>query len=145
MDNGKVTTIFSRKDWATSRSIRAEIIRDLAKTITEEKNGEIHYFIRSNYNWADEADFPGFSIMTKDQYEDAIETIEEYFKDEDKSELEVYVGTNEWIEFSSASDVDVAYETLSKQEAETLVNRFGTDFGEINLNKIIKNINEEYE
>jgi len=102
--------------------------------------------VKTNYNWADEADFPSFCIMEDTKLESYRKAAKEYFDQEDYYEIEVGVGTNEGIIFNSYDDVFETWQfevkTLNEQEYEIIKKFFGVSFGECNLNHVMEYVIE---
>lgn len=105
-----------------------------------------YVLVKTDYNWADEADFPSFVIMDKEELEKDRRLVSAYFKHEDSYAISVGVGTNEEIEFESYADVfgGADIESLSENEATIIKDKLGTSFGECTLKDIIYNIQDAY-
>lgn len=98
-----------------------------------------HLLIKTQYNWADEIDFPGWTIMTEEEFEDGKKQIKEYLKN--VGSFEIWVGTNEEIGFSSYEDIfgrNMKVLELSETDKEVIERLFGSSQGEITLDRILE-------
>ena len=98
--------------------------------------------IKTNYNWADEADFPSFCIMTEFQFEEAKTYVKAFFDNPEYAGIEVSVGTNEEIAFDRYEDVfgSIRPIQLTEAEANTIEKLLGERFGECTLEDVVENI-----
>lgn len=105
-----------------------------------------YVLVKTNYNWADEADFPSFEIMTKEELHSAKELTRAYFDNEDCYDVLVGVGTNEEIEFNNYQDVfsGVSITVLTEEEAKIIKNKIGLSYGGCPLSCVIENIEDAY-
>lgn len=76
-----------------------------------------------NTNWADEMDITGFFVCTQESWEEFKKEAYDLIKscEEENSELEVCVGSNQYIKFSSKKDFDRAYSVTRISAEEELV------------------------
>jgi len=102
--------------------------------------------IKSCYNWADEADFPSWTILEEDKFEEIKKTLVDYFEHPASFEIIVGVGTNEDIEFNSAEAVlgGLAIHKLTDEEYNTLLKLFGHDYGECTLSRVYEYVQEAF-
>ena len=103
--------------------------------------------IKSDYNWADEANFPSFSVIEEDEYDKAIDALTELER-QNKIDSEIYVGSNEAIEFRSVSNVISGLEiiAITDEEADIIEKLFGLDYGGIPFTRVVDEIvNGEWE
>lgn len=82
--------------------------------------------IKWDSNWADEMDIQGFVIVdakAAKEFKDQLKTV--------KNGFTVCIGTNEDIEYSNGKDMlsDLTFEDLSEDEAETIINAIGDEYG----------------
>jgi len=77
-------------------------------------------------NWADEMDIQGFVVTTESEYEDWKIRMENK-----KLDFEIYVGTNEGIEYSNGNSLlaEVDVENITSEEMNFILKMFGTEFG----------------
>lgn len=91
-------------------------------------------------NWADEMDLYGFSLHSEEDWNEITQVVEDYFKAAEEGKvppnLEIYFGTNESNEYSSAKEVlkCVTTKKISKDDHDSIVTAFGLhknsyDFG----------------
>lgn len=101
--------------------------------------------VKTNYNWADEADFPSFCIVTKDELQKMKNFFKEFFDNGCVSS--VVVGTNEEIEFNSLSDVlyGMSVSELSSTEENTISKYFSSDYGECSLLRVYECAQDVYD
>lgn len=97
--------------------------------------------IKTDYNWADEADFPSFCIMTQEELTRAKEFVKEFFVNE-QNDICVAVGTNEEINFSTYDCVfsGTVIKPLTDRETATITKFFGKQFGECSLLRVLENM-----
>lgn len=103
--------------------------------------------VRTEYNWADEMDFPGWEIMSERDLEDAKKKVKKYF-DNGGAPFEICVGTNEEIEFESYDDVfgwGFEVEEISASDAEVINRVFGRRGGNITLSEPISRCDSDYD
>jgi hypothetical protein len=94
-------------------------------------------------NWADEMDINGFCVMSKKEYDKMIDEINGI---NFENELEVYIGTNESIEYTDAQSVLRCLKTkpVTKEEYDVLKKFFKQSyskyigFGEWVVDRIIE-------
>jgi hypothetical protein len=84
------------------------------------------YLIKFSGDYADEFDVQGFRVLREDQYAEFVERVKNA-----QYPQEVYFGTNEYIEFYSASSYlsGLEVEEISDNEAEVLLGLFGDEYG----------------
>lgn len=102
------------------------------------------YLVTGGYNWADEIDFDGFSIITEKQ----LERYMKYCKEHEGEEFEFYCGSNQEVCGYCYGDVlyelETAYE-LTDKEYETITDLIGREAGDILLNNVVCNMESESE
>lgn len=81
--------------------------------------------VQWNSNWADEMDVEGFQILTDREWETIRHSILQR-----KNSFEIYVGTNEDIEYSNGEELleEITVTPLTLEEAATIEKFFG-DYG----------------
>lgn len=77
-------------------------------------------------NWADEMDVEGTAIMDKKDWEDYRETVSKITR-----RFELYIGTNEEIEYSSGDELlnEITVKPMTDEEAETVRKFVGSESG----------------
>lgn len=99
--------------------------------------------VKTNYNWADEADFPSICVVDKKEYGKFKEDV----RKTDNFYLEIYVGTNEFIELSSFDDIFDGVEEieLTPDELSFFHRIFDNDdeFGECTMIDIMETFYDE--
>jgi len=99
-----------------------------------------YVLIKTYFNWADEIDFPGWEVMSKGDFEDYKKEIKEYWE-KGGDEFDIYVGTNEEINFSSAEDCEPSsVEEITESDFDTVNRLFGGSSGEITFSSIVEYI-----
>ena len=75
--------------------------------------------VRYDGNWRDEMDIQGFVVMTDAEWKEHLRIVKERYAN---SHFEIYIGTNEYIEFDGYADYKDSIETkkLSETESEVL-------------------------
>jgi len=89
-------------------------------------SGNKNVLLTWNSNWADEMDIQGFIVTTQSEYDDW-----KTFLENKKLDFEIYVGTNEGIEYSSGAELlaEVDVEDITSEEMNVVLKMFGTEFG----------------
>lgn len=102
-----------------------------------------HLLIKSRFNWADEFDIDGYSILRNDVFESSKLIIDEFFSK--CNCLYLCFGTNEDIEFMNAAEIinKLNITPLTQTEASIIGREVGFHFGLVNFNDIMENINME--
>jgi hypothetical protein len=82
--------------------------------------------IKWDSNWADEMDIEGFIIVSKEKAKEFKKQLKDY-----DSYFEVYVGTNEDIEYGSGEELlnELTFKTITEEEAKTIKKFFGESSG----------------
>lgn len=81
-----------------------------------------YYLVKQDANWGDEMDVSGFCVLSKTEYKKRIDKIKKY-----KDEIEVYIGTNESLEFDNGKQFIkscLTVEEISKSDADVLSKYF---------------------
>lgn len=81
-------------------------------------------------NWADEFDYDGFCIYKdKSEWEETLRKAKAYV--EDNPGIELYYGTNEYIEFDSPEELDrlCTVTNITEAERKTIEKFFGSSGG----------------
>lgn len=87
------------------------------------------FLVKLESNYADEFDIRGFCIMTDVEYQEYLDQIDKYFKE--NTDLEYYFGTNEFILFEDKEALlnDLIATKISSTEAEILIKNIGKTYG----------------
>ena len=104
-----------------------------------------YVLVKTEYNWADEINLPGWEVMSKGDFEDCKKVIKDYWKNGGKK-FDIYVGTNEGITFYSESDCipfDSDVIEITETDFEVVNRLFGSSSGKINFSRIVERIEEE--
>jgi hypothetical protein len=82
--------------------------------------------IKWDSNWADEMDIDGFMIVDKTTSDKFKKQLKDY-----NSSFEVYVGTNEDIEYGSGEELlkELTFKTITEDEAKVIKKFFGNSGG----------------
>lgn len=90
-------------------------------------------------NWADEFDTTGFILATKEELDEFLNDIKNYFDENPNSELSYCIGTNQEIEHDSYSSIErcLTITEISEQEYKIIKKRLGESFGETTLWEIL--------
>lgn len=104
--------------------------------------------IESDFDYSDEFSVTGFIITTEDGFEETKAFITKYFNEHKYVKcdgVEMYFGTNEALQFGSASEVlDCLQVTkLTTGEAHTIANVLGDSYGIFNLNSLVEGLRNE--
>ena len=80
-----------------------------------------HVLLKFESNWADEMDVEGFLVVTKEYWEDAKKELNKI-----EGECHLCVGTNEYINWSSGSEIieEITVEELSEEEVKVFKKKF---------------------
>lgn len=105
--------------------------------------------VKTNYNWADEADFPSFETWSQEDLDARLAEAREHF-DQGKPGFQVSVGTNQEIEFNDYQDITRGMQVvpISPEEFQVLVRLFGARYskttraawGEITLARVLERV-----
>lgn len=89
------------------------------------KNDEL-VLIKWDSNWADEMDIEGFLIISKTKADNFKKQLKDY-----DSSFEVYVGTNEDIEYGSGEELlnELTFKSITTEEAKVIKKFFGESGG----------------
>ena len=90
------------------------------------------YLVNVSDNWADEMDVEGFSIWDQKTYDEFMDLFNKYW--DENGFLEIYIGTNEFIEYGSKEDLLNCFKfiEITDDEAYVLKQFFGESFGDFN-------------
>ena len=105
-------------------------------------NGKI--LVKTHYNWADEADFDGFEVMTETELAKAKAVVKKFF--DEHGSYEFYVGTNEAIDFDDFDDIfgrHVKITPLTEAEAKVIEKLFDGKYGYPTLSRIAEALQEK--
>lgn len=96
-----------------------------------------YVLIKSSFDWGDEFDVVGFSIMSKEEFKLAKSTLTKYFKK--TKDAEFGFGTNEALTFSSIEDVmrQCRIVNLTEEEADTISKCIGTSYGTFTFDRLL--------
>jgi len=84
--------------------------------------------VEYDYNWADEADFNGFQIMSESRYKRLMDRIDEYFKS--NKTITLSFGTNEDGDFSKAAiKGGISKKYIPEEHANVIKKYIGGSFG----------------
>lgn len=91
----------------------------------------MYLLVKYEANWADEIDVSGFTVLTKEQWDQNVERIKRHFDEE--SELTCYIGTNEQIDYYNADEAlqDFKVTEITDEQAEVLHQLFGRSWGSV--------------
>ena len=78
-----------------------------------------HLLVKTSNNWADEIDTEGFAIFTKEAYFSHLKQAEDAFAGD--QEIELYIGTNEEINFPDYKDYVKQIEVQELNFTEVLI------------------------
>lgn len=83
-----------------------------------------HLLISIDRDWADEFNVEGFIVMTDSEWEDHKQLAQKLF--EEKGSVELYFGTNEFLDYSSYDEYVGAFEVteLSTEQLDVLKSLF---------------------
>ena len=102
--------------------------------------------VKTEYNWADEIDFPGWEILDKEEFEADKKIVKEFFEKPGENGFEICVGTNEEIQFNCYDDVFgwIEKKEVSDADAEVIIRVIGQYSGKITISDPIERIKEKY-
>lgn len=102
--------------------------------------------VKTNYNWADEIDFPSWEVWDEKEFEEAKEKIKTYWENDGES-FEVCVGTNEEIDFNDVDDcLKYGIEgttPITDEEFSVLKKLFGGRGGNVTFSRVMEYIERD--
>ena len=115
----------------------------------KQKKNKMNVLVKTNYNWADEIDFPGWEIFEKEEFENIKKQIKEYW-DNGGKKFNICVGTNEEIDFRNYDDCVGKYAVrsvteITDEEAEVIKRVLGSGAGNVTLSCVIEHIEYQLE
>ena len=100
-----------------------------------------YYLLKYEDNWADEFDVNTFCVMTEEEYNQFCAIIDEAISKIGNSEIEIYFGTNEWINVTPESfKQGLKVSEIDKDFYKGIIEHDLDDFGTIRFSSILESI-----
>lgn len=99
-----------------------------------------YLLIKYNNSWADEFNINCLWVTTEEEFE---EWKEDLLRRDVSEYEEIYLGTNEWVNFYSSQEIidSLSIERISKSFYVDFINMIGETFGLINLKELPEQYN----